>query len=415
MRNKTDNNHGFSLIELIIIIVVISIFFSLALQSMTALLTSAKEVKTEREMEELLTGLVGTTVTGGNATGSDFGYVGDVGSFPANLSALTANPGSYSTWEGPYIEKFNEDPDGYLKDEWGQTYSYNGSTTVTTNSSGTTITKSLPGSAADYLLNSYTGAIRDINDSTPGIIYNDSIDIEIVYPSGSGSTSTKTYHPQSDGSFTLDSLPIGQHLLRIIYQPDYDTLKTYATIYPRNNNFRIFKLTSNYFSASGGGGGGGGGGSGSSGVEILYPDGSGSSSQLNDENCHHNWQCVNETTPDDNGTYVKGSGNGWNEDLYSTQDHSTGSGTIDSVKIYIRSTGSSSMKAKTYLRTNHQNFEGNQINLSSSYSNYSTTYINNPATGSAWSWSEIDNIEIGTSIKKEGRVTQVYLEVYYTY
>lgn len=411
---RLRKNNGFSLIELVIIIVVVSIMFSLALQSMTALMTNAKEVKTEKELEALLTALVGTTVNGKNAGGDDFGYVGDVGAFPASLNNLNSNPGSYTTWNGPYIEKFTEDNTGYKTDEWGQAYSYNGSTTVSSTGSGNTISKALPGSAEDYLLNSFDGAIHDINDSTPGIIYNDSIDIEVVYPNGTGSTTLKTYQPDADGDFTLDSLPIGQHLLRIIYQPAYDTLKTYATIYPRNNGYRLFKLTSNYFSASSGGGGGGGGGGGS-GVEILRPEGSGSSTALLDENCSGNWSCVDEPSPDDDGTFVKGEGNSWKDDSYATEDHATGSGIVDSIKIYIYGNGGGSKKIRTYLRTNSQNFQGNQITPSSSYTYYSTTYVNNPATGTAWSWSEIDAIEIGCGIRREGKVTQVYLEVYYTY
>lgn len=356
-------------------------------------------------MEDILNAMVGTSVAGQNTAGSDFGYVGDVGAFPNSLNDLNNNPG-YSNWSGPYIAKFNEDADGFQIDEWGKTYSYNGSTTITSSGSGGSISKSLPGSANDYLLNSYAGVIRDLNDSLPGIIYNDSIDIEIFYPNGSGTSTVKSYHPEADGSFHLDSLPIGQHLLMIIYKPDFDTLKTFATIYPRNNDYRIFKLTSAYFSSSGGSGG--------SGVETLYPEGSGSSTQLLDENCSSNWSCVDETSPDGDGTYVKGEGNNWKYDLYTCMDHSAGSGTIDSVKINIYGKGGGNKKIRTYIRTNNQNFESGLITPGGSYANYSTLYINNPATGSAWSWSEIDNIEIGCGIRQDGFITQVYLEVYYT-
>ena len=147
----------------------------------------------------------------------------------------------------------------------------------------------------------------------------------------------------------------------------------------------------------------------------MRPVGSGTASELSTENCSNGWQCVDESTSDGDGTYVKGSGSNWKYDLYDTQDHSAGSGTIDSVIIYTNAKGDGGgKKAMTYLRTNSSNYSGSSHNTTSSYVTYSTTYATNPNTSAAWTWTEIDALEIGTGIKKTAYVTQVWVEVYYT-
>ena len=74
-------------------------------------------------------------------------------------------------------------------------------------------------------------------------------------------------------------------------------------------------------------------------------------------------------------------------------------------------------RARTSIITHGTQYDGTIINLApvSTYTNYSTLYASNPYTGGTWSWSEIDNLEIGVSIRREGFCTQVWAEVYYTY
>ena len=76
--------------------------------------------------------------------------------------------------------------------------------------------------------------------------------------------------------------------------------------------------------------------------------------------------------------------------------------------------GDNDHRIKTAIKTNGSLYEGPDTNLTSTYANYSSTYVTNPNTSSTWTWSEIDAIEIGVTIKKEGRCTQVWLEIYYT-
>lgn len=247
--NKFANKNGFSLIELLIVIIIIGIMTALAMQSMTVLVKDARTIKTKREMEMLSHAIVGDPSLMSSATRADFGYVGDIGAFPSSLQDLYSNPGGYATWSGPYIKPgFSEDVAGFKTDEWGKAYTYTGGVTISSTGSGSTITKKIADATSDYLLNTFTGTIRDGNDSLPGVTYLDSVLVVITIPNGAGGTTTKYYNPDASGSFTLDSLTAGRHSLQIIYVPNVDTLHRYVTVLPRNRSTSTYIFASGYFS-----------------------------------------------------------------------------------------------------------------------------------------------------------------------
>lgn len=405
---RLQDNRGFGLIELTMVIIIIGVLAAVAMQSATVMVQDARRIQTEREMETLAHAITGDPSMISNGGRTDFGYVGDIGSFPTNLQALYQNPGGYSTWSGPYLPPgITEDAVGFKTDEWGTLYAYTGGVTIQSTGSGTTLSRKVADQVSDYTINTLNGTIKDADDSLPGVIYMDSVDITVTVPNGSGGAATKSYAPDAVGAFTLDSLPVGTHPLKMIYTPNVDTLLRYVTILPRHKGAVSYKFASAYF------GGGGGGGSGS---EILRPTGDGNSDDLNDENCSDNWECVDEVTSDGNGTYVKGEGSQWNMDTYETADHSTGTGTVDSIIVYVKAKGNSGgKKARTAIRIGGNDYTGVQNNTTDSYVDYSTTYVTNPATSLAWTWSDIDNIEIGVDLKKEAFCTQVWAEVFFTY
>ena len=246
-------NHGFSLIELLIVIVVVGILTSIAMQSMDVAIDNARRNRTEQEMEMLADAIVGDPSQMQSSVRCDFGYVGDVGAFPSNLQALYRNPGGYATWDGPYVRSgFSEDSTGFKTDEWGTLYSYSGGAEISSTGSGSTITKKIADATNDYLLNTLRGTIKDAGNEPPGFVYADSIDIVVSIPDGSGSTANKTYKPDASGVFTLDSLPAGQHPLRIIYEPTVDTLFRYVTILPRHKSRPAYRFATAYFSDTSG-------------------------------------------------------------------------------------------------------------------------------------------------------------------
>ncbi|UCD63154.1 MAG: hypothetical protein JSW34_10415, partial [Candidatus Zixiibacteriota bacterium] len=239
------------------IVVIVAILAAMAMKSMTPGIENARKRKTEREMKMLVEAIVGDpsvmSVAGG--VRSDFGYVGDVGAFPPDLDALLSNPGGYATWNGPYIPpEYALDSVGFKTDEWGETYEYNGGTDIRSHGSGTTMRNRAGSDSLDYLRNAVSGLIRDADGAAPGNDYIDSVEVEITIPDGAGSTATKSYQPDSAGSVTLDSIPVGRHLVEAIYLPEVDTLRRYVTVLPRHSSAELvrFDFGTAHFSASGG-------------------------------------------------------------------------------------------------------------------------------------------------------------------
>lgn len=244
----TNNNSGFSLIELIAVIVVLAVLATVAIQSLPQSIEEARQIGTEKEMDVLARGIVGRFEISQGANRSNFGYIGDVGSFPPNLEALFINPGRMISWDGPYLPaSFKGDSLNFRLDEWGQPYKYDGGLTIVSSGSKTDIIRKLADSKTDYILNSFSGRITDGADLSPGMIFPDSIEISIQVPDGRGYYLNKSYAPDATGLFRLDSLPVGTHPLWIIYKPTADSLIRYVTIMPRNKSTKTFKFAAAYF------------------------------------------------------------------------------------------------------------------------------------------------------------------------
>jgi prepilin-type N-terminal cleavage/methylation domain-containing protein len=411
------SHQGFSLIELLILIVVIGVMAAIAMQSMTVAVEDTRRMQTERKLETISEAIVGDPEIMQNGARSDFGYVGDIGAFPPNLAALYTNPG-LALWKGPYVQIDHvSDTVSYRTDAWGQAMSYLGGITVTSPGHGSTITKKLCDSASDYLLNTVVGAIRDKNDSLPGAIKKDSVDILVDIPSGASGMVTRTYSPEASGNFSIDSVPAGNRHFRFIYKPANDTLRRYYTVLPRHQGDPqlIAKFASSYFS----GGGGGGGCTGSDSI-ILRPNGAGSITNIPTRSgCPANWQCVDESSPDDNTTYLSVCDNSFFADVYSIENPLSNSCPIVSVTVYCRARfdhSQGNVQPTLYIGGSQYNSASQQ--LTTSWANYKKTWTTNPANGSAWTWTDIDNLQAGARIDGQNaslcsRLTQVWVVVKY--
>lgn len=429
-RNSSNSEAGYSLFELLVVMIVLSILASVALNSIQPNVDIVKTEETKEELDELANAIVGdrTNISGGKQV--EYGYVGDIGALPSSLSDLVTNPG-LATWDGPYVKDNFYTSSGsteyeYLIDGWGKTYTYSGGSSIISDGGSTTITKKIANSTSDILYNTIAFNLYDSSYCPPGEDYKDSVSVRITVPDGSGSYVVLSKHPHSDGFISFDSLPIGQHELEIIEQTNADTLKRKVDIEINSDTHLNLQLpialwcdTTGIDTTSGT----------TSYSEILRPNGSGQYSQLEDENCSTNWQCVDEVSADDNSTYVKGDNSSLQRDLYTLTDPTTTTGTIDSIVVHILVEGegsghhhghyhggSSDPYAQTYIRTDNSNYEGSSINLDdvNDYTEYTTTYIQNPETSSDWTWSEIVDLEAGVRLTEDARCTQVWVEVFYT-
>jgi hypothetical protein len=127
--NSKLGRGGFTLVELVIIIVTLGILAAVAIPRFADMAESSKINATKKEMRELKRAIVGNpdAVSGGEYV--DRGFEGDVGFAPSKLEDLVVKPDSVASydkltrlgWNGPYIDSSGGD---YLKDAWGVNYVY---------------------------------------------------------------------------------------------------------------------------------------------------------------------------------------------------------------------------------------------------------------------------------------------------
>jgi prepilin-type N-terminal cleavage/methylation domain-containing protein len=233
-RLKTDR--GYSLIELVVVIIIIGILAGIAVRSLRSTTDTAKVEQTKRQMERIAFAIAGdpNVVSGGVRT--SYGYVGDIGGLPANLDALITSPGGYTTWKGPYIlDELSPDASNtrFKLDGWGKTLTYSGGITISSTGGGVgTITRSIAPTTNSLLRNQVVVVITDLGDASPGTVYRDSVKALFDVPNGVGGTTTKIKYPSSDGYLRYDSIPVGEHLLRVVYSPNNDTLRRQVHVDP---------------------------------------------------------------------------------------------------------------------------------------------------------------------------------------
>jgi len=258
-RHGRGRERGFTLIEVLMTVVIIGILATVALRSLQNTVESSRIRETQVEMEELAFAIAGNPDLYANGLRTDFGYTGDVGSAPATLDNLVTNPGSWTTWKGPYVrQRFTEDPDGFKKDAWGSLYAFSGGITVSSTGGGAlAMTKSVASAAADLTSTSVTGTVTDAAGNPPG----DSaaaVTILITYPNGAGGTTSATATPSAGGAFSFAGIPAGVRTMQAIYRATNDTVATLACVLPKNGAAVAMRLPRSPFAAVGGGGGSGG-------------------------------------------------------------------------------------------------------------------------------------------------------------
>jgi hypothetical protein len=169
-------------------------------------------------------------------------------------------------------------------------------------------------------------------------------------------------------------------------------------------------------------------------TETLRPNAAGDETNLryydgssHDPDPDHNFEQVDEETPDELATRVQTTtaDTNWYRDLYNIADHSVGSGTIDKITVVARCRASGTPDQtglKIAIKSGSTTDEGNEETMIvGGFSSFSAEWETNPDTSSAWTWSEIDSLQIGVDMRRSHTsetywtaCTQVYVEVDYT-
>ncbi len=160
-----------------------------------------------------------------------------------------------------------------------------------------------------------------------------------------------------------------------------------------------------------------------SGTETFRPNAAGDETLIVEQfpASGEHWDKVDDDpTSDGDATYVVTENYTWQEDLYSLPDHSAGSGTINYVKVYMVGRGESVSQTTAYIhiKTNGVEYNGSENTMTTGYTTYSYQWNTNPQTASAWTWAEIDALQIGVGLRRPSpgkytRCTQIYAEVSY--
>ncbi len=231
------SSSGFTLMEIIVVILIMGIIASVAMRSIDNTLENTKVENTKNEMQQLVYAVAGNPALFANGMRTDFGYVGDVGAMPSNLDALVTDPGM-PTWNGPYLSNsFAESSDDFKRDAWGNTYTLASATIQSSGGGNGTLTKTIASSVSDLTSNSVVGGVTDGAGNPPGDS-SSMVSIVLHFPNGSGGYADSVRSVNSSGTFSFNNIiPIGNHQVSAVYSSTSDTVTAFISVLPGGTSY----------------------------------------------------------------------------------------------------------------------------------------------------------------------------------
>jgi prepilin-type N-terminal cleavage/methylation domain-containing protein len=241
---------GFTLMELLVVLLIIGILSTVALRTIDATRDRSLFDQTTKEMNQLVQAITGNPDMTYDGRRIDFGFFGDEGKLPDELRDLVHNPNPSDTnWHGPYVRQtVGGDTAGYLLDGWGHPYFYKSADgTITSLGNGKyPMTVRVADSLALLYINTISGTITDGDNNPPG--QKDSSIMVTLYPSSGHQARFKFPDPGGYYQFsvaTFDTVPIGTHRL-VAKMAGGDSLTRWVTVSPRSHPIVDFRFSKSF-------------------------------------------------------------------------------------------------------------------------------------------------------------------------
>ncbi len=252
---RRNQSGGVTLLELLVVLMILSIILTAAVKTWDVTLERGRAETTARKLNQLASVIVGDRdyIVAGRRV--DFGFVGDIGRLPNNLQELVVSPlitpAESSRWRGPYLRAtFNESPDGFRIDGWGDTIIYNPDSLFLRSLGGRGLadvtrwqTVYLPFDRNELTHNTVDGQIVDVRGMPPpdSVRIMDGLTLTLYYPFEGKLIGQPLIGPGgqlSNGQFLFENIPQGTHRLVAKYESIYKiprqttTTTVDVTVYP---------------------------------------------------------------------------------------------------------------------------------------------------------------------------------------
>src|SRR5512137_2401815 len=96
---------GFTLMELLVVLLIIGILSTVALRTMDTVRDRSLFDQTAAEMQQIVKAITGDPSLISEGRRTDFGFYGDMGRLPDSLPELVRNTSNSPRWHGPYLRR----------------------------------------------------------------------------------------------------------------------------------------------------------------------------------------------------------------------------------------------------------------------------------------------------------------------
>lgn len=236
-------SYGFTLMELLVVLLIIGILSTVAIRTIDATRDRALFDQTTEEMRQLVFAITGNPNVTSDGKRVDFGFFGDMGRLPDSLRELVVNVDGSPNWHGPYFRGgLTGDSLGFLYDAWNNLYTYDkaNGTIATIGNGKYPMTMKVVESPSHLYDNIIAGRVTDVDNNPPG-----ELGVRVyLYTSHGRYSGYKVVARGGEYEFSPrnnDTVPVGTHRLVAITSQN-DSIVKWVTVGPRSHNIVDFKF-----------------------------------------------------------------------------------------------------------------------------------------------------------------------------